>query len=260
MEQSRSDLACEVMDNLCYESNLNGFSEDLLIFDNASKYHEHLLKLPSKAKLVRSSSNIGYWSAINWTLNNYHSIFNREYKYIYIIESDLIHKNMSLLKRCESFLEDNSSIGAIRTQEFSVKFNFLYNKRFNRLPFVRKRSLVKMSNAITNEKIWFHKTPDPIIYITNLHTKLPALNRIEAIKDVFNKLSFASEITEMDFIRLYYHHYSLVAVLDGGIFVQRSYKNAAYISGSWSEELELEKLGYRKTRTDKILTSGFSVK
>lgn len=261
MDRARAKLATTVAENLIEHNNKSSFFDNLLIFDNNSNYKEHLQGFPGNVRVALSNLNIGYWSAINWTLDNYQSIFNRDYKYIYIIESDLLHYDFDRIWACENFLNLHPIIGSVRTQEFSVRLKFLYDKKYTWLPFSRENSVVSQLNAVTKEKIWFKLTdPKNKIWITNFHTKLPALNRISAMKEVFRGLCISSEsVSEMQFIKRYHDIYKLTAVLDGGIYKIMNSINSHGLSGSYSKPEELEKFGYRATRFDAIIRQGFDI-
>jgi hypothetical protein len=260
MDKTRSQLACEVTKNLISENDRHSFFADLLVFDNASIFSEHLRLFPPDVRVVKSDKNIGYWSAINWVLVHYSELFRRKYSYIYIIESDLMHKNMTRLDDCERFLEDNPTIGGIRTQEFSVRWRVLYDKKFHWIPFARRRSLVSQKNAITGERIWFREgNRAQRIWLTNFHAKLPALNRMCAMSRVFAELARQEKITEIDFMHHYYAIYPNMALLDGGIYYMLSSSDTPHMSGSYSTSQQLALAGYQSTRIANIVNGGFSV-
>jgi hypothetical protein len=260
MDQSRSDLAIKVVKNLLEENKKAHFASDLLIFDNCSKFNHHLDIVPKEFTVVKSNKNIGYWSAINWILNNYEHLLKKKYKYIYLIESDLIHYNIQALKECELFLDNNFDVGGVRTQKFSVRFRWLFDKKFHFLPFVFKSSLVSQINPFTNQKVWFEKVSDfRGIYKSNFHAKLPALNRIKLMKKVFSKLVQIHKISELDFMRFYFELNPIYSVLDRGIFYQLSSISSEHVSGSWSSDSSLVEINYKRTRNDRIIKSGFLV-
>ena len=260
MDETRRDLACQVSENLKSQDLISPFFQDLLVFDNTSKFGDHLRLFPPSVKAVRSDKNIGYWSAIYWALFNYEKVFNRKYKYLYIIESDLEHWDMFKLDLCEKFLDDHQKVGGVRTQEFSVRFRIFYDKQYHWLPFARRRSLVSQKNAITKEQVWFQKdNPNSVLWITNFHTKLPALNRLDALKVVFEELATKKKIDEIYFMHLYHKLYSTMAVLNGGIYRNLSHTDTDHVSGSYSTSAQLNKLGYQNTRTDFIRKEGFCV-
>ncbi len=261
MDLNRAELAKIVIQNLKEQSKEISFLGDFLIFDNNSKYQDHLSLVPDDVKVACSNQNIGYWSAIYWVLKNYQNIFGRDYQYIYIIESDLYHYNLKKISDCEIFLMKNLDVGSVRTQEFSVRYKFLYDKKYAWLPLPKKNSVVSQKNAITNENVWFKKgSSKSPIWVTNFHTKLPALNRISAMVKVFDELATTStDITEIQFMHFYHDIYKLVGLLDGGAFRVLNNIKTSGLSGSYSTQEELNRSGYRSTRIDRIITDGFSV-
>ncbi len=260
MDKTRCDLACEVTNNLIAENITHPFFADLLVFDNASRFNEHLRIFPPEVMVVRSDGNIGYWSAINWSLTHYTELFGRNYMYIYIIESDLEHWNMFRLDECERFLEGHPEVGGVRTQEFSVMWRMLYDKKYHWAPFARRHSLVSQQNAITGERVWFRRGNScGRVWLTNFHAKLPALNRLGAMTKVFAELSKREKITELDFMHLYYGLYPTMALLDGGIYRNLSHSETIHMSGSYSTPKQLTETGYHNTRIDHVISDGFAV-
>jgi hypothetical protein len=254
MDTSRQLLADRVATNLVAQNRNLRFFQNLVVFDNASRYETDPALLQNVAVNVRARENVGYWSAINWTLEHHEELLGRSFSYIYIIESDLIHYDMNRLAAAERFLDDTDEAGAVRTQEFSVRYRILYNKRWARLPFAKRRSWVAQYNAVTGEPVWFRKQdPAERIYLSNFHTKLPALNRLDAVRDIFSELRRIDRFTEMDFIRAYHTRHPLVGLLDGGIF--RSYGNDSdeqIVTGSYSDSDHMKRIGYQPTREAEI--------
>ncbi|SNC62170.1 hypothetical protein [Polynucleobacter victoriensis] len=262
MDVNRANLARAVIQNLKEQNEEVAFFRDLLIFDNNSKYQDHFKDFPVGVKVAYSNINIGYWSAIYWVLKNYQKIFQRNYQYIYIIESDLYHFGLRKISDCELFLDKNSNVGSVRTQEFSVRCRFLYDKKYAWFPWPKKNSVVSQRNAITNEKVWFKKlSSTESIWVTNFHTKLPALNRMSAMVSVFDRLAASStKITEIEFMSFYHDIYKLTGLLDGGAFRILNDINSPGLSGSYSPQEVLDRSGYRGTRVDQIIVDGFDVK
>jgi hypothetical protein len=261
MDINREEIAIDVIKNLKEQNLAFPFFDNFLIFDNSSKYSSHLSGVPAGIKIAHSNKNIGYWSAINWVINNHQNIFKRSYDYIYIIESDLYHYDLMALKECELFLNKHPEIGSIRTQEFSVRLKFLYDKKYAWLPLPKNNSVVSQRNAITNERVWFKKSsPSSRIWITNFHTKLPALNRMSAMTDVFKRLTKESLIvSEIQFMHFYYDLYKLTGLLDGGAFRIMNSIDSPGLSGSYSSVSALNESGYRGTRIDEIIVDGFEI-
>ena len=262
MDPSRATMARQVVNNLVEQNKETEFFSSLIVFDNASRYDEHLSLLPDGVAVFQSERNVGYWNAIQWTLDNYERHLGRNFEFIYIIESDLVHRNMHRLSDCARFLRANEDVGSVRTQEFSVRGRWFYDKRMRFLPFVRRHSCVVLHNAITVDATQFEKADrDAGIYRSNFHTKLPALNRMGPMKEVFARLREKNGITEMNFIEFYHDLYKVTGVLDGGIY--RTMGNVIsedVVTGSWTDNTKLEELGYQATRSEQIETDTFTVK
>jgi hypothetical protein len=261
MDESRQALARRVVANLCEQAERLDFLPFLIAFDNGSRFDCHCASLPAEVVVCRANRNIGYWSAINWVLRHHEGIMNRTYDFLYIVESDLVHYDMERLADCERFLTDHSDIGAVRTQEFSVRWRWLYDKRAAFLPFARRHSLVVQYDAATGQRARFKPVDrQKRIYSAAFHTKLPALNRMAAMRTIFDALARQEQVTELEFMRRYHDLYPTIAVLDGGIY--RSFgndPNSGLVTGSWTDPLVQTALGYENTRVTQILTNGFEI-
>ncbi|MCZ8313248.1 MAG: hypothetical protein O9320_20585 [Magnetospirillum sp.] len=252
-DESRRVLAEKVAQNISTLASEAGLASSLVLFDNASKYTDHLKYMPAHSYICCSERNIGYWSAIDWVLRNRDSLGGRGKKYLYIVESDLWHDSLLPLAECEAFLDlENSAVG-VRTQEFSVRGRWRYDKGLSHVPFRKRRSLIHLVNQATGEKAWFKKTSLNNLWLSNIHAKLPALNRIDALENVFRQLAARETFSEVDFFRLMMAQMPRIGILDGGIWHQLSTLDTSEVtSGSWSSEAELKKLGYQTTRTASI--------
>jgi hypothetical protein len=249
---TRFEILNQVVNNLC-----NVFDKktlhNMLVFDNASSYTGSVKLLTDNFNNVyQSKLNVGLWSAIHWCLKNYQTLMSRDYKYLYIIESDLIHFDDSLkkLEMCESFLDSNDDVGFVRTEEFFVAERHLYDKGSPKKNS-RKYAWVTQNNFIQNKRVEFHKTNYEGIYKCNFLAKLPALSRIQAIKEVFLDLSSLKKFSETDYQKLYYDRYKISALLDGGVFHSKlGNENVnVVVNGSRNYNLEID---YRPTRSDTI--------
>ncbi|MGE4338874.1 MAG: hypothetical protein AB7E55_23305 [Pigmentiphaga sp.] len=260
MDPSRAELAEKVVDNLIHQNGKYHFFPDFLVFDNASTFSGHLDKLPEDVKVVRADQNIGYWSAINWVLGHAHNLMSKEYKYIYIIESDLIHYDMHRLDDCEGFLDANADVGGVRTQKFSVRWRAFYDKGNRFLPFARRDAWVSQINYITGKRVRFRLADRRArIFRCDFLPKLPALNRFQAMQQVFLQLARRGNIVETDFMEAYAEMYPSYAVLDGGVFQMLSSARTTHVSGSYSSKETLAEIDYRPTRVDRIQMDGFTV-
>lgn len=249
---TRFEILKQVVTNLCNvidKSTLN----DMLVFDNASSYEGSVKLLTDNFDNVyQSKFNVGLWSAIHWCLKNYQTLMGRDYKYLYIVESDLIHSNDTLkkLETCESFLDSNDDVGFIRTEEFFVAERHLYDKKSPKKDS-RKYAWATQSNFIQNKRVEFLKTDCEVIYKCNFLAKLPALSRIQPMKEVFLELSSLKKFSEIDYQKLYYNRYKVSALLDGGVFHSKlGNENVdVVINGSKNYNLGID---YRPTRSDAI--------
>jgi hypothetical protein len=251
-DESRRDLAIKVAKNLADLVPRAGLERSFVAFDNDSMFLDHVEHLPKNAVLCKSARNVGYWSAIKWVLDRRTELFDRAFEYLYIVESDLLHRDLAALSACEEFLRRESTAGCVRTQEFSVRWRWRYDKRLRWLPFHVQRSAIQMHNAVTGEAAWFRPGGTPgHIHLSNLHAKLPALNRIEALDEVFASLAQRPEFTEADFFRLMMQRHPHVGIHDGGLFHSLTSwdERHATVSGSYSSAAVLEQVGYRPTRT-----------
>jgi hypothetical protein len=249
---TRFEILKQVVDNLVHVIDKKTL-DDLLVFDNASSYEGSVKLLTDNfVNVYQSKANIGLWSAIHWCLKNYQSLMKRDYKYLYIIESDLIHSNDTLkkLEACESFLESNSEVGFIRTEEFLVSQRHLYDKGSPKKDS-RKYAWVTQNNFIQNKRVEFFQSDCDGMYKCNFLAKLPALSRIQTMKEVFLDLSNLKKFNETDYQKLYYQRYKISAVLDGGIFHSKlgNENTDVVINGSRNYNLSID---YRPTRSDSI--------
>ena len=136
----------------------------------------------------------------------------------------------------------------------------LYDKKCHWVPFAKRRSLVSLKNAITGKRVWFQRGDSfNGIWMTNFHAKLPALNRLDSLVKVFAELSKRENLTELDFMYLYYQLHSTMALLDGGIYRMLSSAETSHLSGSYSTAQQLAETGYHNTRVDHVISDGFSV-
>ncbi|MFA4994045.1 MAG: hypothetical protein WC521_01930 [Bdellovibrionales bacterium] len=254
-DETRRDLAVEVTKNMAELVPAAGLQDSFMLFDNASTFADHLSFAPKGAVVVQSPENIGYWSAIKWVLEHHREYFVRTFKYIYLVESDLTHSDLRPLGLCENFLDATPSASCVRTQEFSVRHRWRYNKDLRFMPFRNLRSVVRQRNEVTGEKAWFIPPVDGgKIWRSNLHAKLPALNRIETLCHVFSELEALGEFSERDFFDFTYRDKKDIGIYDGGLFHQLSTPQTTKImSGSWSDVLSLKKMGYQTTRQARFL-------
>jgi glycosyltransferase involved in cell wall biosynthesis len=253
MEQSREKALRRLIQSINKQHRNIGFRDNLLVFDNGSTLTSGLERLQAPAIFAMSPENIGYWSALKWSMDHAEKCFGRSFEYIHPIESDLVMYRMERLAEAKAFLDQMPNVETVRTQEFSVSHR---NRYFKNRPvfFARRRSRVADYNAITEDQVSFEKCPEfENIYLSNWHAKVPALHRMSGLKAVFEQLNQQDQITEFDFMKLMFERSRDVAVLDKGIFYTTSYRpTRKQVSGSYSDHETLQGLGYRQSRNDSM--------
>jgi len=250
LEDSRTNLLQYVIENIQKEA--PEIISNLTIIDNASTDPDAIELLRNTFKNVYFfNRNVGYWTAINWWLKH---IEPSQPKFTYIIESDMIHYDFIKFKSCVEFLEKNEDVGSVRLHEYSVKNYHLYNK--DRPTSESKKGLWQShTNKITGNKIEFLCEQNNI-WTTTFLTQLPAINRYEALHQVFLELQNRKNFTEIDFQKLYWEKYKKTGILDGGLFhCNLNPYGSKGITGSWTNASELAKIGYQTTRISTIMPS-----
>lgn len=249
-EQSRTQILSQVIDNI--EQQAPTLLKTMTVFDNESTDPVVSEMLTSKFSNVKlATPNLGYWSAINWWLEN---LASDPPQFTYVIESDMIHFAFDKIWQCEKYLQKNPDVGSIRLHEYSVENRHLYNKD---VPTKGSRTTWQShTNKATGKPISIDPTHTDGIHKTNFLTQLPALNRYESMCRVFKKLLEIKSFTELDFQRLYHEEHNVTGILDGGIFHcdSASFGTKA-ITGSWTSKDELKRLGYLDTRFATITPS-----
>ena len=256
LDESRNSISKKVTSRTVELLQSINLSHRLILFDNASSFRDHLKYIPKVTAICQSKKNLGLWSAINWVLLNYENIFKREFEYLYLIESDCLHSNFKKLSECERFLDKNKNFYCVRTQEFDVFQRWRFDKQLRYFPFYKKRSAINLSNAINQEKAFFEKNKYySNLYVSNLHPKLPALNRISVMRKVFGSLSKLSSFSESDYFRESMKYNNQIGILNKGIYysIAEGIGTKKVLSGSHSSTKELKKIGYLRTRRSQIL-------
>lgn len=255
LERSRAQLLEEVVSNLNDEAPWLGSA--LTVFDNASTEPNVIDLLRSSFSNVhRCSTNVGYWTAIDWWLR---SLIDDQPRYTYIIESDMIHYGFDRMRSCISYLDRHVDVGSVRLHEYSVSERRRYDK--DRPVSDSKRNLWQShTNRITGLPIVIEPSEGDV-WSTTFLTQLPALNRYGTMLEVFNELRELPAFTEHDFQRSYWRRYQRTGILDGGIFhCDLNPYGSKAITGSWTSERDLKRLGYHPTRTTSIISpDGYNV-
>lgn len=226
--------------------------DNLLVVDNASTVPGTRELLASCFRHVYAvDRNVGYWTAVDWALREGPALLGRgDYRYVYVIESDMVHYDFHRLPDAESFLTLNPDIGAVRCQEFSISERALYDKN-KPLPQSRRWAWQSHTHRFTGRPISHWPSTSPGVYETDFLTQLPALNRLSIIKAAFKELSCHDSFDETDLQRFCFEHHTVNALLDGGIYHARlgTDVDGPCVTGSWSPQSVLQATGYRATRT-----------
>ena len=248
LEESRADILSQVIHNIRDQAPELG--PKLTVFDNASTepgIKEQLLSTFNN--VYQTDRNVGYWSAIDWWLE---SLSASPPDYTYIIESDMIHYDFNKLWTCASFLDNHPEVGSVRLHEYSVNERHLYDKGRPR-PESKRGLWQTHTNRLTGKAVDF-KHVEGDIWSTTFLTQLPALNRYQTMRDAFIELRTKQHFTEVDFQEFYWKRFQQTGILDGGIFhCNLNQYGAGKVTGSWTSDVDLKRLGYRATRTASII-------
>jgi hypothetical protein len=233
------------------------FLDHLILFDNASTITESDELVKSYFKhCLKCDTNEGFWSAIHWTLQHYEEVLGRTYKYLYVIESDMIHTADAFqrLEQCERFMDNNDNVGLIRVEEFSVYNRHLYDKR-KPSEQSRRYAWVVQDNYIQNKPVTFELADkEARIYTCNFLAKVPTFTRLDTMKTIFSRLAELPNFNEMVYQQYYYNLFQVNGLLDDGIFHSKlGNDNNVTLKGSYVGE-EGRKVGYRETRSDRIVS------
>ena len=251
---NRQLIESEALIQLAKIATLNQTRFDFVFFDNNSIFKEHLKIVQNIGVMCYASENRGLWSAIYWIIKNELNIFQHNHKYIHLVESDMFVKDLAPLVQLSQVLDQFSNLHMARTQEFSIKNAWYFNKKYNFLPslFHNTRSEVDLKN--TSDGLYFnaeliHKASNVDIYSSNLNAKLPGLHKMESLKLVFNSLVRNGSFSEKDFFNLYGRLSSRVGIIDKGIWYSLTdVKNNPEETASWGDTSYLKQIGYHETR------------
>lgn len=251
LEEMRLLILKDVIKNM--KQHMPDLLNQIFVFDNGSTLKEtHDVLNNTFVNVYQSDKNIGYWSAINWWLNN---VADKEL--LYIIESDMLHYDFHKFDVCVDYMLNHNDVGSLRLQKYEFDKRNLYNKNSPHINSDRTNWQAHI-NSITNKPIWFNQEfihSDVRIFKTNFLPKLPTLTRNYIMKDVFDNLSKMTSFTEQDFQFLYQKNNKITSILDGGIYNLHDLvapSNSKAITGSYPNE-QTKKLGYKLTRCASIV-------
>lgn len=226
--------------------------DDLLVIDNASTVPGTRELLASCFRHVHAvDRNVGYWTAVDWALAEGPALLGRDdYRYVYVIESDMLHYAFERLPVAECFLACRPDIGGVRCQEYSVEHQRLYDKERPR-GSSRRWAWQSHTHFFTQQPIVHSPSGVLELYETSFLTQLPALNRIDVVRAAFDALRARRSFSEHDFQRECFERHPTNALLDGGIYHARlgTDVDGPCVTGSWSSQAVLQTTGYRATRT-----------
>lgn len=229
-----------------------------MLFDNNSKYSNHLDKFQEIGPVFSMKNNRGLWSAIHWVLRNESRIYTNPHKYLHIIESDLFIKTLEPLIEISNTLDKFVNLHMARTQEFSVRYSWRFNKKYSFLPypFHVRRSQVDLKNT-SNLLDFRYKLIANLsnykLYSTNLNAKLPGLHKIESLRMVIYELAKLGSFSEKNFFKVYSKLSNTIAMLDKGIWYSLTdSKKYSKDTGSYGDPLYLSEIGYQETRYSSI--------
>jgi hypothetical protein len=221
---------------------------EITVFDNASTWLGAGELHSTFANVYRADHNVGYWSAIDWWLDQ---LKENPPGYTYIIESDMIHYNAFAMPECVRFMDEHPELGGMRLHEYSVQEMYLYDKD-RPIPASRRGLWQSHTNRVTGQGVKHELVKEPF-WQTNFLTQLPALNRYHAMKQVFDTLRGFPRFTELDFQKQYHALYPMNALLNGGMFnCDLNPYGSETITGSWTSARELQQIGYQPTRQASI--------
>ena len=229
-----------------------------MLFDNNSKYPEHLGNFQEIGSMFYARNNRGLWSAVHWALRNESRLYTKSHKYLHIIESDLFVKTLVPLIETSNILDKFSNLHMARTQEFSVYSSWRFDKKYSFLPypFHVRRSQVDLKNTSNESDFECKLIASPSnykLYSTNLNAKLPGLHKIKSLKMVFYELAKLDSFSEKHFFELYSKLSNKIAILDKGIWHSLTdSKQFSKDTGSYGDPVYLREIGYQETRYSTI--------
>lgn len=248
-EPTRADILSKVVDNI--RTHAPELLDTVTVFDNASTEEgTKELLCNTFSNVYQSDKNVGYWSAIDWWLENQHL---NPATYTYIIESDVIHYAFDKIWSCAKFLDRNLDVGSVRLLEYSIANRRFYNKDAP-VPGSRISAWQSHTNKITGGHVYLEQGEDDV-WRTTFLTQLCALNRYDVLLESFRQLRQLPKFSEFDFQKLYWQRYNVTGILDGGIFhgdLSVDLKQNAAI-GSWTDPTKLKEMGYQPTRYASIV-------
>ena len=234
----------------CVDSINKSFSKEIIhnnfyVFDNNSLIQEtkEIIKKNFNDQNIHfANENVGLWSAVYNFINSKKS---QKFKYILSIESDWTFYDVHKLNEIVSMFEKKNNVSCCRLKEFDVD-NL---KKFSKQTNPGYRSSVTLRNIVTGKDIEFKKLDDfENIYRTNFHAVLPCLYKKDCLKTVLDHLAKINGFTELDFMQTFENLVAEdVCLVQGGIFYEDP-RDKGYLTGSWSQQSELQSVNYFNSR------------
>ena len=252
--KARQSIEAKVLEQIAKIAAQNFTFFSFIFFDNNSKFKEHLEIVRDVGNIYYSSENRGLWSALNWILKNESNIYSYRHRYIHLIESDMFVNDLTPLLEIARVLDQIPELHMVRTQEFSVKNSWRFDKKYSYLPFPFhiKRSEVDLRNTTDNSYFkseLIYEDGRICLHISNLNAKLPGLHKTKSLKSVIDSLAKKPSFSEKDFFDIYAKLHNRFGLLDAGIwFSLTDSKNNSKETASWGDKLYLERIGYQDTR------------
>lgn len=236
----------------------NQIGFDFVFFDNNSNFKDHLKIVENIGMTFYANENRGLWSALYWLLKNELSIFQEKHRHIHIVESDMFVKDLVPLTGLSQVMEQTPYLHMVRTQEFSIKNPWRFDKKYRFLPPLlhNKRSEVDLRNTTDNSyfrRELVSKGDTFNVYSSNLNAKLPGLHKTDSLKFVIDKLAQRSSFSEKDFFKIYAQLSTRMGIIDKGIwFSLTDSRNNSEETASWGDKLYMKQIGYQDTRNSSI--------
>lgn len=245
-DATRAKILDQVVANLRDQAPQLGAS--LTVFDNAStELGTRELLTSSFNNVYQADHNVGFWSAIDWWLGQLEA---SPPDYVYIIESDLMHRGFDRLRQCIDYLDVRPDVGGVRVHEYCVADSHLYDKDRPH-PKSKRHCWRSHTNVVTGKRVEItHDMGD--IYLTTFPAHVPALNRLAMVRHAFDRLRAMPHFNEHDFQRACHEVYQKIALLDGGIFYELAYNGAGAV-GSFTPPQVLGQMGYQSARASAIV-------
>jgi len=240
----------------------DNFQRDLIVFDNASNDETVALLKDTFQNVYRSEVNVGLWNAIDWTLQNHEQVLGRAYKFIHVMESDHRYYDPDKLVVCERVLT-TSQATAIKCHDYSVKNRHLYDKD-RQQEGSHTDCWIRHTNVVTGKPVTldlFTQDEGADIYTTNFLVNLHNVLRIDAMKQVFDKLRAMDNFDEQSFQREFHQLNACTLLLDGGCFDMTfgdKHKLKQTMMGSGNNGDAFSRAGYAETAVRLRLTGNVS--